>query len=127
MSAATYNLFIDQGSDFAIDLVIKENGSTMNLTNYSGRGQLRSSHTSTTIIGYFKVTKPGTGTDGALKIEIPNGSWTDTSVTPNAVRIGSTDMAAGQYVYDLEIFTNSDAVVKRIMQGTATINPEVTR
>ena len=126
MSAATYNLFIDQGSDFAIDLVINESASPMDLTNYSGRGQLRSSHTSGTIIGYFKVTKTNP-TGGALKIEIPNGSWTDTSVTPNLVRIGSTDMAAGQYVYDIEIFTNADAVVKRIMQGTATINPEVTR
>ena len=126
MSAATYNLFIDQGSDFAIDLVIKESGSPMDLTNYQGRGQLRSSHTSDTIVGYFKVTKSQLA-NGALKIEIPNGTWTDFNVTPNETRIGSTDMPPGQYVYDLEIYTNGDGVVKRIMQGTATINPEVTR
>jgi len=126
MSAATYNLFIDQGSDFAIDLVIKESGSAMDLSSYSGRGQLRSSHTSTDIAGYFKVTVTNP-TGGVLKIEIPNGSWTDSSVSPAVSRSGSTDIAAGQYVYDLEIFTNADAVVKRIMQGTATINPEVTR
>jgi len=123
MSAATYNLFIDQGSDFAIDLVIKENGSTMDLTNYSGRGQLRSAHESTTIAGYFKVTKTNP-TGGALKVEIPNGDWTDSEGTAQQ---GSKDIPAGQYVYDLEIFTNADAVVKRIMQGTATVNPEVTR
>lgn len=123
MSAATYNLFIDQGSDFAIDLVIKENGSAMDLTNYSGRGQLRSTHESTTIVGYFKVTKTNP-TGGSLKVEIPNGNWTDSS---NTARQGSKDIPAGQYVYDLEIFTNADGVVKRIMQGTATINPEVTR
>ena len=123
MSAATYNLFIDQGSDFAVDLVIKENGSAMNLTNYSGRGQLRSTHESTTIAAYLKVTKTDP-TGGALKVELPNGNWTDSGGT---TRQGSTDIAAGQYVYDIEIFTNADAVVKRIMQGTATINPEVTR
>jgi hypothetical protein len=123
MSAATYNLFIDQGSDFAVDLVIKENGSAMDLTNYSGRGQLRSTHESTTIAAYFKVTKTNP-TGGALKVEIPNGNWTDSGGTP---RQGSKDIPAGQYVYDLEIFTNADGVVKRIMQGTATINPEVTR
>lgn len=123
MSAATYNLFIDQGSDFAVDLVIKENGSAMDLTNYSGRGQLRSTHESTTITAYFKVTKTNPA-GGALKVEIPNGNWTDSGGT---VRQGSKDIPAGQYVYDLEIFTNADAVVKRIMQGTATINPEVTR
>ena len=126
MSAATYNLFIDQGSDFAIDLVIKENGSGMDLTNYQGRGQLRSSHTSSTIAGYFKVTRPDPS-NGVLKVEIPNGSWLDTSVSPPVQRNGSTDIPAGQYVYDLEIFTIADAVVKRLMQGTATINPEVTR
>lgn len=123
MSAATYNLFIDQGSDFAVDLVIKESGSAKNLSNYSGRGQLRSSHTSSTIAGYFKVTVTSP-TGGALKVELPNSNWTDSGGT---TRQGSKDIAAGQYVYDVEIFTNSDAVVKRIIQGTATINPEVTR
>ena len=98
MSAATYNLFIDQGSDFAIDLVIKENGSAMDLTNYSGRGQLRSTHESTTIAAYFKVTKTNPA-GGALKVEIPNGNWTDSGGT---TRQGSKDIPAGQYVYDLE-------------------------
>jgi|TARA_B100001063_G_C16384658_1_gene367183 hypothetical protein len=123
MSAATYNLFIDQGSDFAIDLVIKESGTAKNLSNYSGRGQLRSSHTSTTIAGYLKVTVTNASA-GSLKVELPNSNWTDSGGT---ARDGSKNIAAGQYVYDVEIFTNSDAVVKRIIQGTATINPEVTR
>jgi hypothetical protein len=112
MSAATYNLFIDQGSDFALDLVLKENGSAMDLTNYSGRGQLRSTHESTTVAASFTITKTNP-TGGALKIELSNSA--------------STAMAAGQYVYDIEIFTNADGVVKRIMQGNATVNPEVTR
>ena len=56
-------------------------------------------------------------------MELPNSNWTDSGGT---TRDGSKDIAAGQYVYDVEIFTNSDAVVKRIIQGTATINPEVT-
>ena len=123
MSAATYNLFIDQGSDFAVDLVIKENSSALNLANYSGRGQLRSSHTSSTIAAYLKVTVTNAA-NGSLKVELPNGNWTDSGGT---ARNGSKDIAAGQYVYDIEIFTNADAVVKRIIQGTATINPEVTR
>lgn len=126
MSAATYNLFIDQGSDFAIDLVVKENGTGMDLTNYQGRGQLRSSHTSDTVVGYFKVTRPDPA-NGVLKVEIPNGTWTDSSVSPAVQRDGSKDIPAGQYVYDLEIYTLADGVVKRLMQGTATINPEVTR
>ena len=41
MAAATYNLVIDQGSDFVIDLVVKQSGSIKDLTNYSARAQLR--------------------------------------------------------------------------------------
>jgi hypothetical protein len=36
-------------------------------------------------------------------------------------------MAPGVYVYDLEIYTASDAVVKRLLEGTVTLSPEVTR
>ena len=36
MTAATYDLMIDQGSDFAVDLAITEAGSEKNLTGYSG-------------------------------------------------------------------------------------------
>ena len=34
MTAATYDLVIDQGSDFAIDLTITESGTAKNLTGY---------------------------------------------------------------------------------------------
>jgi hypothetical protein len=39
----------------------------------------------------------------------------------------SAGLAAGRYVYDLEIHTSGDAIVKRLIQGSVTINPEVTR
>ena len=39
----------------------------------------------------------------------------------------TTGIAAGRYVYDLEIHTSGDATVKRLIQGSVTINPEVTR
>ena len=39
----------------------------------------------------------------------------------------STAMTAGAYFYDLEIHTANDAIVKRLIEGTVTINQEVTR
>jgi hypothetical protein len=39
----------------------------------------------------------------------------------------STSETAGQYVYDLEIFTGSDAAVSRLIKGTCTIDREITR
>tara|TARA_A100001015_G_scaffold206942_1_gene231425 strand:- start:314 stop:454 length:141 start_codon:yes stop_codon:yes gene_type:complete len=39
----------------------------------------------------------------------------------------STAMSSGVYFYDLEIHTANDAIVKRLIEGTVTINQEVTR
>ena len=112
MSAGTYNLVIDQGSDFVLDLIIKQSGSALNLTNYSGRAQLRTSVTASSASASFTVTKTNAA-GGALKLELSAST--------------SSSLAAGQYVYDLEIFTSGDAIVKRILQGDVTITPEVTR
>ena len=112
MTAATYDLVIDQGSGFAIDLTITEAGSAKNLTGYSGRAQLRSTHAASSTISSFSVTIVNAGT-GELKVEMSAAT--------------STNLAAGRYVYDLEIHTANDATVKRLIQGSVTINPEVTR
>ena len=112
MSAGTYNLTIDQGSDFALDLVIKQSGSALDLSNYSGRAQLRTSVDASSDSATFTVTKTN-ASGGAMKMELQAAT--------------SSALSAGQYVYDLEIYTSGDSTVKRILQGTATITPEVTR
>ena len=112
MSAGTYNLVIDQGSDFALDLVIKEGGSALILANYSGRAQLRTSVDASSASATFTVTVTN-ASNGALKMQLPAAT--------------SSGISAGQYVYDLEIYTSADSIVKRIMQGDVTITPEVTR
>ena len=113
MAAATYNLVIDQGSDFTIDLVVKEQGSVKNLTNYSARAQLRTKKDAS---GSAAASFTCTVTDaaaGAITMDLPNSV--------------SSGIAAGRYYYDLEIFTASDTVVKRLIQGEVTLNQEVTR
>jgi len=112
MSAGTYNLVIDQGSDFALDLVIKQGGTALNLSNYSGRAQLRTSVDASSASATFSVTVTNAA-NGALKMQLPAAT--------------SSGISAGQYVYDLEIFTANDSIVKRIIQGDVTLTPEVTR
>ena len=112
MSAGTYNLVIDQGSDFALDLVIKQSGTALNLANYSGRAQLRTSVSASSASASFSVTVTNAA-NGALKMQLPAAT--------------SSAISAGQYVYDLEIFTANDSIVKRIIQGDVTLTPEVTR
>ncbi len=112
MTAATYDLVVDQGSDFAIDLTITEGGSAKNLTGYSGRAQMRSTHASSSVAATFTCSVVN-ATAGTMKMELSAST--------------TTGITAGRYVYDLEIYTSSDAIVKRLIQGSVTINPEVTR
>ena len=111
MSAATYNLVIDQGSDFALDLVVKESGTALNLTNYSGRAQLRTSVTASSASASFTVTKTDAAA-GKLKMELAAAT--------------SSAISAGQYVYDLEI-ESGGGTVTRLMEGNVKVTPEVTR
>ena len=39
MAAATYNIEVDQGSDFSINIQVKEDDEVKNLTGYSARSQ----------------------------------------------------------------------------------------
>ena len=113
MTAAVYNLVIDQGSDFAIDLTIKELGSVKDLSSYSARAQMRSSRASTTVAATFTCAVLNPPTNGIIKMSLSNTV--------------SSAVAAGRYFYDLEIHTSGDAVVRRLIQGEVTLNPEVTR
>jgi len=112
MSAARYNLVIDQGSDFAINFTVKEDESAKDLTGYSARAQMRTSKTASSIAATFTCAI-GTPANGTITMSLPNGT--------------SSALTAGTYVYDLEIFTANNAVVTRLLQGSVDLTQEVTR
>jgi hypothetical protein len=110
MSAGTYNITIDQGSDFSLQLTIQEGGSAKNLTGFSVRGQLRPTIDSSTLTASFTGTITN-ASSGICTISLP---YTTTD-----------DISAGSYQYDVELYTAS--TVQRLIQGTATVKGEVTR
>ena len=112
MSAATYNIEIDQGSDFSINIEVKEDDEVKNLTGYSARAQARSAEESSSAAFSFTCTIP-TPANGKVNMTLPAAT--------------SSSATAGQYVYDLEIYTASDAAVSRLLKGTCTIDREITR
>ena len=112
MAAGTYNLQIDQGSDYASTLTITESGVAKDLTGYSARAQMRPTKSSSTLSATFTCTVTD-ASGGVLKMELSN------SITKN--------LAAGVYYYDLEIYTAADASVTRLLEGQVTVDPEVTR
>ena len=112
MSAADYNLIVDQGSEFAVEFTLKEDGSVKDLTGYSARAQMRKIKTASTVAATFTCTI-AIPTNGVVKMVLDNAT--------------TKNLAAGRYFYDLEIHTASDAIVTRIMQGEVEVTQEVTR
>ena len=112
MSAARYDLVIDQGSDFAIEFTVAEAGTAKNLTGYSARAQLRTTKSSSSIAATFTCGIP-IPTSGKINMTLPNGT--------------SAALTAGRFYYDLEIYTSSDTLVNRLLYGEVTLTQEVTR
>jgi hypothetical protein len=111
--AIVANLTIDQGSDFHSTITVEDTvGNALDLTNYTIRGQVRRTYTSSTSYPFVctKLTSQG---PGKLRIEL---SPTTTGT-----------MKAGRYVYDVEIVHTSGTPVIRVVEGQVTITPRVTR
>lgn len=110
--AAKANIVIDQGADFSTTITVTDaSGSVINLTGYTARGQIRKHYTSTTAVN-LSFTFGSPRTEGKLTLSLSN--------------VQTANMAAGRYVYDVEIISASN-VISRLVEGIATITPEVTR
>lgn len=102
------NLVIDQGTTFASSIeLLDENDEAINVTGYTARGQIRKHYTSTNAVSFTTTLS-----NGSLII----------SLTANQ----TANIVSGRYVYDLELVDGSGTVV-RILEGIATITPEVTK
>lgn len=111
MSAPTYPIIINQGADFGISMVLKQDDIPRDLTGLLARAQLRKTKASAAIAATFAC--PVVSLEGKVSMTLAN------AVTVN--------LAPGPYYYDLEIYTGGDASVTRILQGPATVDGEVTK
>lgn len=106
------NLYIDQGADFSSIVTVEDVlGQLFDLTNYSARGQIRKTYSSSNSID-FSATIPNPQS-GEILLELTSSQ--------------TREMKAGRYVYDVEIFTSNDTEVIRVVEGQIMVNPEVTR
>ena len=112
MAAGKYDIVIDQGSDFAIEVQIQQNSANVNLSTHSARAQLRPTPTSSTKTADFTCSIIN-ASQGRIKMSLGN------SVTAN--------ISNGKYYYDLELVNSSDSSVTRLIEGVARVTPEVTR
>ena len=107
------NLTIDQGASFKAEIDVKDaDGDALDLTGFTGAGQMRKTYASSSATN-FTVEFKNPRTTGTLTISL-------TASQTNAIK-------AGRYVYDVEITKTSDAEVTRVVEGQIDVTPGVTR
>jgi len=113
MAAGKYNFVIEQGTTLDLEVVYKDsNDNPIDLTDYQGRMQIKDT------IGGSSLANDGTGLDfggsnGTIGIFISANS--------------SSALDFNKAAYDLEIASGSTyPVVTRILQGSVTLDKEVT-
>jgi hypothetical protein len=108
--AITKQIFIDQGSTYSLSLTAQDlYGNVINIAGCTGYCHLRRSYFSSS---YKEMNVSLTGGTGGYNISMGATS--------------SAALKAGVYVYDVE-FHRSDGTVVRVLQGNATVDPEVTK
>ena len=114
MTPGRYNMKVYQGSTFSLAPQWKIDGNYVNVTGYTANMVVRNSPTSSTSI----ITL--SSSNGRITVGTTNGKFT-LSITA----ADTTALAAGQYVYDLEV-TAPDSTVTRLLEGGFTVYEGVT-
>lgn len=109
--ATITNLFIDQGSTFNSIVTLKnQDGTPMNLTNFSVKSQFRKSYRSSQAITFTSSIYHAVS--GRIRLQLP----ADTS----------SSVKAGRYLFDVEI-TSPTGEKYRALEGIVVISPEITQ
>lgn len=110
MPAGTYNLSIEQGATFSLEVTLRApGGGVFSLVGYTVRAQIRRSHTHSQAFDFsVTLTAPATG---VFVLGL------------SAAQTAALGFDTG--VWDLEIALNG--VVTRVLQGAVSVSPEVTR
>lgn len=118
MPASSYDITIEQGASFGFTITMtNEDATPFDLTSWTPRSMIRKKYTDVTATANLTtdVIPAGVGDTVPYKITV--------SMTP----ANTANIAAGIYVWDLEIATAANADVRRLLKGICTVDPEVTK
>lgn len=109
MAAARYDFIIDQGATFSRDLVIKSDATTLkNITGWTPLAVIKQTYA-----------------DVSPVITITTSVITVGSIIKMGLTAAQTEgLAAGKYVYDLQV-TLPDTTVLKLITGVIQVNPGV--
>ena len=113
--AGTHDIVCDQGATFSRVFTWEDSAANpIDLTLYTARMQVRSTVESASTLLSLTTENGGISLGGIAG-----------TITVTATATQTAAIAAGCYVYDLEMVTG--AVVTRLVQGSFTVDAEVTR
>ncbi len=113
------DITIDQGSDVSIELhLVDVDGSKKDLTGFSAAAKMKINYNSDSAdTTTFTTSIAAPASDGILTLGLTN-TQTDL-LNPRK-----------KYVYDVEVSHNdsdSNTIIERVLQGTVTVTPSVTK
>jgi hypothetical protein len=109
--ATISNIVIDQGTTFSsIISLTNQNGTPMNLTNFTVKSQFRKSFSSSTAVNFTASIYDAAA--GKVRLQL---SPSDTS-----------NIRAGRYLYDIEL-TSPGGEKIRPLEGLVILTPEITK
>jgi hypothetical protein len=111
--ATITNLYIEQGSTFNSVVTLRnQDGTTLNLTNYSVKSQFRKSYQSSAA-NNFTASVYGLPTNGQVRLQLAASA--------------SSAIKAGRYLYDIEITNTISNEKFRVLEGIIILTPEITQ
>ena len=112
MAAAIYDITIEQGATFQMGITMTNaDGTVFDLSTWTPRSMIRKKYSDANATETFNIA--ANVVTGVISMSLPPAN--------------TANLAAGSYVYDLEIATAANADVRRILQGSITVSPEVTK
>lgn len=124
MAAATLNLTLEQGTTFTRQLTFKDAlDAPVNLTGQTFRGSIRRVATDAKVIAQFTFVLANQGTSpGVVTMSLPAATSSGIKLTAQTTAARTLEV----FAYDVErVF--GDGSVERVLQGTISISPEVTK
>lgn len=116
MAAGRYDIIVEQGATWTRTITVTDDGTPRDLSGYTIRMQVRSKHSSETVLLEMTTGNGITITDAAGGVFV---------VQLTAEQTGALPRVNG-YRYDLEL-EDGAGVVTRLLEGRFTVSPEVTR
>jgi len=119
MAAGIYNMELEQGVTKTIQVTYQDSDEqAIDLTGYQGRGSIRYKATDADVIAEFEVTVT-TPLEGKVTIVLDADALTNLTLKGKAYN----ELTMG--VYDIELYKDDNVI--RLLNGTVSISPEVTK